>query len=179
MNALAWLFPHAAPTGGIRSTRDRLNATLRRQQEALSPKVLRRTLAELQSIIDPQISEVEGGRRAKGVAAWYAGATPEQRRDCWLLMSEQFIADPQKVSAAQAQYAAAAGTPDEAVAQVRLRRATVSPRRRLLQRFSVLPEGIRFLVDMRAEMRDVKCSRFSPLDGEPEARNSSAAARSI
>src|SRR5690606_5162884 len=116
-------------------------------------RVLRRTLVELQSIVDPKVSEVEGGRRARGVAVWYASATPEQRYDMWLLMSEQFVADPVKVKAAQAQYAAAVGTPDEAAAEVNYRRATVSPRRRLLQRFSVNPEGIRFLVDMRAEMQ--------------------------
>jgi malonyl-CoA decarboxylase len=136
----------------MRSTHDRLNATLRNKEEALSPRVLRRTLTELQSIVDAKVSEVEGGRRAQGVAQWYAKATPEQRRDCWLLMSEQFMADPAKARAAQARYAAAVGTPDEAVAEVRLRQATVSPRRRLLQRFSVFPDGIRFLVDMRSEL---------------------------
>jgi malonyl-CoA decarboxylase len=136
-----------------RSTRERLKATLRREEEALSPRVLRRTLTELQAIVDPKVSEVEGGRRARGVAGWYAGATPEQRHDMWLLMSEQFVADPAKVKAAQAQYAAAVGTPEEAAAEVTYRRATVSPRRRLLQRFSVNPEGIRFLVDLRAELQ--------------------------
>ena len=135
-----------------RSTRERLKATLRQKEEALSPRVLRRTLEELKAIVDPQVSEVEGGRRAKGVAGWYAGAALNERRDMWLLMSEQFVADAQKVKLAQAQFAAAVGTPDEAVAEVRYRRATVSPRRRLLQRFSAFPEGIRFLVDMRADM---------------------------
>ena len=146
--------PMRAPAlvNGARSTRERLQATLRRHPEALSPRVLRRTLAELQSVIDPHVSEVEGGRRAQRIAQWYATATAEQRRDCWLLISEQFVADVQKAAAAQAQYAAAIGTPDEAMAEVQLRRATVSPRRRLLQRFSVFPDGIRFLVDMRAEM---------------------------
>jgi len=136
-----------------RSTRERLGATLRQKEEALSPRVLRRTLEELRAIVDPQVSEVEGGRRAQGVAQWYAKATPAQRRDMWLLMSEQFVADPEKVKKAQAQYAAAVGTPDEAAAEVQYRRATVSPRRRLLQRFSVNPDGIRFLVEMRAEMQ--------------------------
>ncbi len=135
-----------------RSTRERLKATLRQKEEALSPRVLRRTLEELKAIVDPQVSEVEGGRRAQGVAGWYAGAALDERRDMWLLMSEQFVADAQKVKAAQAQFAAAVGTPDEAVAEVRYRRATVSPRRRLLQRFSAFPEGIRFLVDLRADM---------------------------
>ena len=65
---------------------------------------------------------------------------------------EHSLASRAFAKAAQAKYAAAVGTADEAVAEVRLRRATVSPRRRLLQRFSVFPEGIRFLVDLRAEM---------------------------
>lgn len=136
----------------VRSTRERLKATLRQKEEALSPRVLRRTLEELRAIVDPQVSEVEGGRRARGVAGWYAGASLNERRDMWLLMSEQFVADAQKVKVAQAQFAAAVGTPDEAVAEVRYRRATVSPRRRLLQRFSAFPEGFRFLVDLRADM---------------------------
>ena len=135
-----------------RSTRDRLNATLRQKEEALSPRVLRRTLQELRAIIDPLVSEVEGGLRAKGVALWYANASKDERRDMWLLMSEQFVADAEKAKIAQVQFAAAVGTQDEAVAEVRYRRATVSPRRRLLQRFSAFPEGIRFLVDLRAAM---------------------------
>ena len=142
----------AGATPGVRSTRERLSATLRRQEEALSPRVLRRTLEELKAIVDPRVSEVEGGRRAQGVALWYASATEAQRRDMWLLMSEQFVADAQKVRQAQAQFAAAVGTADEAAAEVQYRRATVSPRRRLLQRFSVFDGGIRFLVDLRADM---------------------------
>ncbi|MDB5943678.1 MAG: Malonyl-CoA decarboxylase, partial [Ramlibacter sp.] len=138
--------------GAARPISERLQATLRQGNEALSPRALRRVLGELQAIIDRHVSEVEGGRRAQDLATWYAAATPEERHDCWLLMSEHFVADQQAAKAAQAQYAAAVGTPDEAVAEVRYRRATVSPRRRLLQRFSVFPEGIRFLVDLRAEM---------------------------
>jgi malonyl-CoA decarboxylase len=136
-----------------RSTRERLRATLQRKDEALSPRVLRRILEELQGIIDPRLSEVEGGRRAMEMAAWYASATEARRRDMCLLASEQFVADPQKAKLAQAQFSAAVGTPDEAVAEVNYRRATVSPRRRVLQRFSVFPGGIQFLVKLRAEMQ--------------------------
>ncbi|HXE48133.1 MAG TPA: malonyl-CoA decarboxylase [Ramlibacter sp.] len=156
--------------GGARSTRERLQATLRRHQEALSPRVLRRTLTELKAIIDPQVSEVEGGRRAKGVAGWYAKATAEQRRDCWLLMSEQFAPDPKKIQAMRAQYEAAQGTAEEGQAEIRLRRAFVSPRTRLLQRFAVFPEGMRFLVDLRAELLPQLKSdrRLLALDAELE-----------
>jgi malonyl-CoA decarboxylase len=141
----------AGPRGG-RTTTERLAVTLKQDGEALTPRALRRLLEELQSVVDPRVSEVEGGRRAQAVIDWYAKASPAERRDAWLLMSEQFTLDQTKARAAQAQYAAAVGTPDEAAAEVRLRRSTVSPRRRLLQRFSVLEGGIRFLVDMRAEL---------------------------
>lgn len=135
-----------------RSTRERLAAVLKHKEEALSPRVLRRTLLELQSVVDSQVSEVEGGRRARNIATWYANATPEQRRDAWLLMSEQFAPNAEKVQVARDQYAAALGTPEEGQAEIRLRRAFVSPRTRLLQRFSAFPEGMQFLVDLRAEL---------------------------
>jgi malonyl-CoA decarboxylase len=158
------------PAPRARSTRERLKATLRRHQEALSPRVLRRTLTELKAITDPQVSEVEGGRRAKAFAAWYAQASAEQRRDCWLLMSEQFAPDPKKIQAVREQYEAAQGTPEEGQAEIRLRRAFVSPRTRLLQRFAVFPEGMRFLVDLRAELLPQLRSdkRFLALDAELE-----------
>ncbi len=135
-----------------RSTGERLVGTLRRKGEAMSPRALRHALAELRAVVDGRVSEVEGGRRASVFAQWYAATTPAERRDCWLLMSEQFVADPQVIKLAQTRFAAAVGTSDEAVAEVQYRRSTVSPRRRLLQRFSAFPEGIRFLVDLRAEM---------------------------
>jgi malonyl-CoA decarboxylase len=135
-----------------RSTRERLKAVLKHKEEALSPRVLRRTLLELQSVVDSQVSEVEGGRRARNIASWYANAPPEQRRDAWLLMSEQFAPNAEKVQAARDHYQASLGTPEEGQAEIRLRRAFVSPRTRLLQRFSAFPEGMKFLVDLRAEL---------------------------
>jgi malonyl-CoA decarboxylase len=137
----------------VRSTHERLEARLRQGEEALSPRALRGKLDELKGIVDPLVSEVEGGRRAGAVITWYASASPAHRRDLWLLKSERFVADPLQVKAAQEQYLKAVGTPDEAAAEVLYRRATVSPRRRLLQRFSAHPEGIPFLVSLRAEMQ--------------------------
>jgi len=161
----------APPAPASRSTGERLQATLRRGQEALSPRVLRRTLAELQAIIDPRVSEVEGGRRACLFADWYRGADAEQRHDAWLLMSEQFGPDPKKIKAAREHHEHAQGTPEEGAAEIRLRRALVSPRNRLLQRFSAFPAGMRFLVDLRAELlphlRHDK--RLLPLDAELES----------
>ena len=137
---------------GVRSTHERLQATLRRGQEALSPRALRKLLTDLQAVVVPQLSEVEAGRRAQEVAQWYAKAPPAERRDMWLLLCEQFTPDAKRVDSARKRYEAAAGTDDIGSAEVQLRKALVSPRTRLLQRFAVFPEGMRFLVDLRAEL---------------------------
>lgn len=135
-----------------RNSRERLDAVLGRKGEALSPRALRKLFEQLLAVIDTRIGEVEGGRRARALIDWYERASLEERIDLWLLMSEQFVADQTKAKAAQAEYLASMGTPDEAAAEVRLRRDTVSPRRRILQRISVLPDGVRFLVDMREQL---------------------------
>ena len=154
-----------------RPTRERLGATFRGSEEALSPRVLRRTLTELQAIADPKVGEVEGGRRARGVAGWYARAPLPERQDCWLLMSEQFAPDPGKLSEAPGQYEAARGTEEEGQAEIRLRRALHSPRKRLLQRFAVFPEGMAFLVGLRAELLPhlAQDKRLLVLDAELES----------
>jgi malonyl-CoA decarboxylase len=150
--------------------RERLDATLRHKDETLSPRLLRRTLTELQAVLDSQVSEVEGGRRAEQFAHWYATASLAQRRDCWLLMSEQFAPDPKIIRAKREQYEASQNTADEGQAEISLRRALVSPRSRLLQRFAVFPTGMRFLVDLRSEiLPHLKAEkRLLALDGELE-----------
>lgn len=155
----------------LRSMRERLAAGLRHREEALSPRLLRRVLGELQAVLDAQLSEVEGGRRASEFALWYGTLEPAQRVDCWLLMSEQFGPDPEKVRLAREQYEAAQNTPDAGQAEVSLRQAVVSPRARLLQRFAVFPQGMRFLVDLRAELRPhLKREKgLLALDGELES----------
>ncbi|MGZ5181557.1 MAG: malonyl-CoA decarboxylase [Ramlibacter sp.] len=160
----------AAAERAPRTTRERLQATLRRHQEALSPRVLRRMLTELQAIVDPRASEVEGARLAHAFIDWYAKASAEERRDCWLLMSEQFAPDPAKVKAAREKYEAALGAHDAAQAEIALRRAFQSPRSRLLQRFAGTPDGVRFLVDLRAELLPQLKSdkRLLSLDAELE-----------
>ncbi|WP_353233282.1 malonyl-CoA decarboxylase [Diaphorobacter ruginosibacter] len=160
----------AARDAAPRSTHERLEATLRRNGEALSPRVLRRLLTDLQQVIAPRVSEVEGGRRAAAIAQWYAGASEAERHDLWLLMCEQFTPDAARVKNAQQKYEAAMGTPDAPQAEAALRRVLTSPRTRLLQRFAAFAQGMRFLVDLRAEfLPHLKTDkRLMPLEAELE-----------
>jgi malonyl-CoA decarboxylase len=155
---------------GPRPLSERLEATLRRSGEALAPRALRRALVELQAVVDPGVSEVEGGRRAHDFVQWYAGRELDERRDIWLLMSERFAPDAQKLSDAREHHEAAVGTADEGQAEIQLRRALASPRARLLHRFAIEPDGMRFLVDLRAQLLPhLKGDRrLLPLDAELE-----------
>ena len=157
----------------MRSTHERLQSSLKQKHEALSPRVLRRTLVELQSVADLRVSEVEGGRRAQGVAAWYAKASLHEQRDMWLLISEQFAPDVQQLRKARERYESAltAGGGEAADAEAQLHRSFASPRRRLLQRFATFPAGMQFLIDMRAQWLPElkKDRRLLALDSELEA----------
>jgi ABC-type multidrug transport system fused ATPase/permease subunit len=57
------------------------------------------------------------------------------------------------------------------VAEIRLRKALVSPRTRLLQRFAVFPEGMRFLVDLRQALMPALKSNKRLLALEAELEN--------
>ena len=123
-----------------------------RQLDALDPTVVRKMLKPLQAVADSTVSEVEGGRRARAFAQWYASANTQERRQACILMSERFAPDPQRIRQAREAYEAAVGTPEEGVAEIRLRKALYSDRTRLLQRFAAFPQGMRFLVDLRTEL---------------------------
>jgi hypothetical protein len=153
----------------VRPLAQRLKATLRRGAEANPPHVLRKLLEDLRAAADEQVSEVEGARHAKEVMAWYAQATAAQRQDLWLLLCELFGPDAQRIEAARTQY--------EKPRPHRARPgrncpapALVSARTRVLQRFSVPEGGMRFLVDLRAELLALPKSdkRFAALDAELE-----------
>lgn len=116
------------------------------------PRALRKPLLHLQSIVDTKVSEVEGGRRAESFSIWYAGLEQANKEEVWLLMSEYFGPDVTEVSGARQAYEEALGTADEGTAEIRLRRSLISPRTRLLQRFAAYSGGMRFLVDLRAQI---------------------------
>lgn len=148
----------------------RLRAIWKQDRDALSARQLLALLAQLEAVADPLISEVEGGRRALDIAQWYQQADATARHDLWLLISHQFAPDAAEVQAASERYLAAQAEPDNGQAEIALRRALHSPRTRLLHRFAVFHDGLRFLVDMRAELlKKLKSDkRLQALDAELE-----------
>jgi malonyl-CoA decarboxylase len=162
--------PPSSASPPPRTLTERLGVTLRRHGEAMAPRTLRRVLAELRAVVDPSLSEVEAGRHARAVMDDYARRDAAERQDVWLLLSERFAPDAEALRAARARHEAATGTPDEGPAEAQLRRALASPRARLLQRITIDPDGMRFLIDLRAELLPHVRSdpRLVPLDAELE-----------
>jgi malonyl-CoA decarboxylase len=161
----------AAARGGPRNLTQRLAGVVRKGDEALSPRELRRVLTELQSVVGRQISEVEAGRHAREIAQWYAQATVPERMDWLRLLSEFFAHDRGVIQAAHAQYEATQGSAEHGQAEIRLRQALESPRSRLLQRFAGFPQGLRFLVNLRAALLPLLRAEkwLVPIDAELES----------
>jgi malonyl-CoA decarboxylase len=122
--------------GQHRPLAQRLEATLRRGEEALSPRELRRLLQDMQQVADTALSDVEGGRHAQVLMDWYGKADLAARKDFWLLAIEKFGPDAKALQAARERYDKAGSDVERGEAEMSLRRALVSSRTRLLQRFA-------------------------------------------
>ncbi|WP_312839978.1 malonyl-CoA decarboxylase [Delftia tsuruhatensis] len=161
----------AAKAPAPRGTAQRLQATLRRGQEVLSPRELRKLMEDLQAAADAALSDVEGGRHAQQLMDWYAQAELPARQDFWALIVEQFGPDTDALMTARKRYDTATSDAERGHAEMDLRRALMSPRTRLLQRFAQPQGGMGFLVDLRAELLALpkaEQQRFSALDAELE-----------
>jgi malonyl-CoA decarboxylase len=95
--------------------------------------------------------EVSARTRAEALAGRYRAADAEGRAE-FLRALASFDADPEGVRAAMERVADAADAAQRAAAKARLRRALEPPRMRLLTQFTTLPDGMKFLVDLRAEL---------------------------
>lgn len=116
--------------------------------------------------------EVSARQRAVRLAHTYLGLDQGGRRTMLGLIASDFGPDPAEVAAAHAAWQAAVGTPGQWQAEAALRTALRSRRTRILTQFNAMPQGVKFLVDLRAEL--IGFAKDDPalgaLDRELEAR---------
>ena len=106
---------------------------------------------QMQACLAARGGEVSARARAAKLAAAYRGFS-EAERVTYLRLLAGFDADPQAVERAIAAWAQAGDGPARAAAKVHLRRALESPRLRLLSQFTGIPDGMKLLVDLRADL---------------------------
>jgi malonyl-CoA decarboxylase len=105
---------------------------------------------QLRACLEAKGGEVSARSRAAHLAEAYLEADAEGRRG-FLVALAGFDAEEAKVAEAIAALSAAP-PPQRAAARARLRRALEPPRIRLLTQFTSIPNGMKFLVDLRADL---------------------------
>ena len=90
--------------------------------------------------------------RARRIAAIYRAAEPPQRIAILNLVTREFAPDREALERAIAAIRAADDDAELSRAEARLRIALDAPRARFLMQFNLLPDGVKFLVDLRADL---------------------------
>jgi malonyl-CoA decarboxylase len=88
------------------------------------------------------------------------------------MIALEFGPEPKRVARAHEAYQAAVDTDRQWEAEARLRAAMRSQRLRILTQFNAIPQGVKFLVDLRGDLLRYLADDplLKPLDGELEAR---------
>ncbi len=133
---------------------DKLRSLIRGSGErgALTPRLEEKLRAQLRECAEGQGGEVSARARAARLAETYAGLDDAGRRRFLKIIALEFGPDPEQVAGAHAAYQAAVGTPGQWNAESALRRAMRSSRIRILTQFNAIPQGVKFLVDLRADL---------------------------
>ena len=116
--------------------------------------------------------EVSARTRAAALAQTYLKLDDAARHAFLRIISLEFGPNPAQVAAAHANYQQAAGSAAQWDAEADLRAALRSARIRILTQFNAIPQGVKFLVDLRADLLRYleEDSELGPLDRELESR---------
>ncbi|HLY89713.1 MAG TPA: malonyl-CoA decarboxylase [Acetobacteraceae bacterium] len=104
--------------------------------------------AQMRACLDGRGGEVSARNRAAKLAETYQELDDAGRKD-FLRTLAAFDSDAEAVGRAYAEVQAAADPAELAVAKADLRRALEPPRLKLLTQFTTIPDGRKFLVDLR------------------------------
>jgi malonyl-CoA decarboxylase len=104
--------------------------------------------------LDGRGGEVTARARAAELGRSYLLLDARGRERFWQILAGEFDVDHAAVDRCCAALAAAAGPTERAAAERALRTALDAPRITLMRQFNALPEGVKFLVDRRAELMD-------------------------
>jgi malonyl-CoA decarboxylase len=111
-----------------------------------------RLRAQMRACLEARGGEVLARAQAASIASVYLGLSSTGRARFFGLLARGFGVERVEVEAAIERYRAAADEPARLTAERALRRSLVTPGMRLLTKFNALPEGMEFLVGMRADL---------------------------
>ena len=110
--------------------------------------------AQMRACLAGRGGEVSARNRAARLAEAYVRLDEAGRRDFFVTLAG-FDSDPDALAQAYAALQEASDPAEQAGARARLRRALEPPRVKLLTQFTTIPDGMKFLVDLRAALREI------------------------
>ncbi|MEO9188765.1 MAG: malonyl-CoA decarboxylase [Acetobacteraceae bacterium] len=131
----------------------RITAAWRDMAASVGPEEDESIAAQVRACLEGRGGEVSARNRAAKLAQTYLAADPAGRLD-FLRTLADFDSSPPTVAAAYAVVQAAKDPAERASAQANLRRALEPPRLKLLTQFTTIPDGRKFLVDLRSFLLD-------------------------
>ena len=137
-----------APTGLFDRALSRITAAWRDMASSVGSDEDQSLEAQMRACLAARGGEVSARNRAAKLAQAYLGLDEADRLE-FLRTLAGFDADPDKVASAYAGVRGAADAMARASATAELRRALEPPRVKLLTQFTSIPDGRKFLVDLR------------------------------
>jgi malonyl-CoA decarboxylase len=155
--------PHVATTSTPLSALERMRHWWRRIASSVLPALdatAERTASRLVESVKPLLAEsraqrggeVAARRRAESIAGAYRMADIRQRAAILNLITHEFAPDRDELEEAIAGIRTAANDVELSRAEARLRIALDAPRATFLTQFNLLVDGVKFLVDLRADL---------------------------
>ncbi|BAL26165.1 malonyl-CoA decarboxylase [Azoarcus sp. KH32C] len=146
------------------------NATGRRSEP--TEKQLERVRRQLHECAENRGGEVSTRLRAARLADTYLKLDEAGRLAFLRMIALEFGPDPKRVAKAHDAYQTAVGTERQWDAEANLRAAMRSSRIRILTQFNAIPQGVKFLVDLRSDLLHFleHNKELKALDRELEAR---------
>ncbi|MDR1461682.1 MAG: malonyl-CoA decarboxylase, partial [Azoarcus sp.] len=143
-----------------------------RKPHEASEKELDRIHRQLEECAAGIGGEVSTRQRAARLADAYLHLDDAGRRAILKMIALDFGPDPKAVEKAHAAYQKALGTDGQWEAEAQLRMTMRSRRLRILTQFNAIPQGVKFLVDLRADLLRYAADDplLKPLDRELEVR---------
>ena len=141
----------AVSTGLLDRAIKRITEVWRDMASSVSGEADESLEAQMQACLAGRGGEVSARNRAAKLAQTYL-SYDEAGRKAFLLTLANFDSDPGAVAAAYAEVKAAADPAERATAKAALRIALEPPRLKLLTQFTSIPDGRKFLVDLRGSL---------------------------
>jgi malonyl-CoA decarboxylase len=116
---------------------------------------------ELDACAIEQGGPVAARARARELIDLYLSMNPATRQEALKVLAVRLAPDAHAITTAAGRHADAQGSPAQWRAEIELRSAVASPRARVIRQIGAAPKGVRFLIDLRADL-------LGRLDAAPE-----------